>query len=320
MKKSAKKWLVAAAFLVVIGLLALIAVMFCFNWDLNIMSTDKYITNTYEITDNFSNFSIDTETADIVFTLSTDEKCRVECREDENAVHSVTVRDDTLYINANDSKSWINHIGFNFESPKITINLPRAEYTSLHINESTGDVKIPNDLKFNNIDISLSTGYVYLNSSASEQIRVKASTGCINVENLSSGNLDLTVSTGTVTVSDVICNGDMNVVVTTGETQLNKIECNSLTTTGNTGDISLNNVIASGTVSIARTTGDVVIESSDAAEIFVETDTGDVSGSLLSEKVFITRTDTGDIDVPETVAGGRCKISTDTGDIKLSIK
>lgn len=268
----------------------------------------------------YGNLSMNTDTADIIFALSDDGKCRVECYEEEKAKHSVAVQENTLVIKMIDEKSWYDYIGINFGSPKITVYLPKAEYTSLFINGSTGDIEIPKNLKFEGVDISLSTGDVNFFASASKLIIIKTSTGNICVENTSAGTLDLSASTGRITVSNVICGGDANINVSTGRTNLNNIECKNITSGGGTGDISLNNVIAAEKFSIKRSTGDVRFDGSDAAEILVETDTGDVTGTFLSEKTFFVETDTGSVDVPESITGGRCEITTDTGDIELDIQ
>lgn len=320
MRKTTKIWLVIAASLVFVGLIMFAAVMSEYKWDFSKLSTGKYETNTYEISEEFSNLSMNTDTADIIFALSDDGKCRVECYEEEKAKHSVAVQENTLVIKMIDEKSWYDYIGINFGSPKITVYLPKAEYTSLFINGSTGDIEIPKNFKFEGVDISLSTGDVNFFVSASKLIKIKASTGNICVENTSAGTLDLSASTGRITVSNVICGGDANINVSTGRTNLNNIECKNLTSSGDTGDISLNNVIAAEKFSIKRSTGDVRFGGSDAAEILVETDTGDVTGTFLSEKTFFVETDTGSVDVPESITGGRCEITTDTGDIELDIQ
>lgn len=320
MRKTAKIWLVIAASLVFVGLIMFAAVMSEYKWDFSKLSTGKYETNTYEISEEFSNLSMNTDTADIIFALSDDGKCRVECYEEEKAKHSVAVQENTLVIKMIDEKSWYDYIGINFGSPKITVYLPKAEYTSLFINGSTGDIEIPKNLKFEGVDISLSTGDVNFFASASKLIIIKTSTGNICVENTSAGTLDLSASTGRITVSNVICGGDANINVSTGRTNLNNIECKNITSGGGTGDISLNNVIAAEKFSIKRSTGDVRFDGSDAAEILVETDTGDVTGTFLSEKTFFVETDTGSVDVPESITGGRCEITTDTGDIELDIQ
>lgn len=320
MRKTVKIWLVIAASLVFVGLIMFAAVMSEYKWDFSKLSTGKYETNTYEISEEFSNLSMNTDTADIIFALSDDGKCRVECYEEEKAKHSVAVQENTLVIKMIDEKSWYDYIGINFGSPKITVYLPKAEYTSLFINGSTGDIEIPKNFKFEGVDISLSTGDVNFFVSASKLIKIKASTGNICVENTSAGTLDLSASTGRITVSNVICGGDANINVSTGRTNLNNIECKNLTSSGDTGNISLNNVIAAEKFSIKRNTGDVRFDGSDAAEILVETDTGDVTGTFLSEKTFFVETDTGSVDVPESITGGRCEITTDTGDIELDIQ
>lgn len=319
MKKSTKIWLIAAASLVIVGLVMFVTVMSKYQWDFTKLNTKKYETNTYVISEEFSSISMNTDTADIVFELSDDGKCKVECYEEEKTKHSVSVQNDTLVINVIDNKPWYDYIGINFSSPKITIYLPKAEYTSLSVNESTGAIEVPKDFKFEDVDITLSTGDVDFSASASNVIKIKTSTGNIHVENISAGLLDLTASTGKVTASDVTCMGDVAVSVSTGKTYLTDITCKNVISSGSTGNISFKNVIAEEKFSVTRSTGDVSFDGSDATEIFIETDTGDITGTLLTDKVFITQTDTGSVDVPNTAAGGRCKINSDTGDIEIKI-
>lgn len=320
MRKTTKVWLIIAASLVLIGCILFVGIMSALRWDFKKLSTVEYETNTYEINETFDDISINTDTADIVFAFSDDGKCRVECHEEENAKHSVTVEDGILTIEVIDERSLFDYIAnISFDSTKITIYLPKAEYTSLLIQEDTGDVEIPKDFTFKDIDISLSTGDVDFCASASEMIKIETSTGDIRVENISAGSLELSVTTGKVTVSSVTCKGDVTVGVSTGNVYLTDIACKSVVSSGSTGDISLDNVIAAENFSIERSTGDIKFDSSDAAEIFVETSTGYVTGTLLTDKVFITQTDTGRVDVPKTATGGRCEINTDTGDIKINI-
>ena len=319
MRKATKIWLMTAALLVLIGCILFVGVMSTLGWDFAKLSTVKYETNTYEINEVFSEISINTDTADIIFVLSDDGKCKVECYEEENAKHSVTIEEDVLVVKINNQKSWYDYIGLHFGSPKITIYLPKTEYTALSISESTGDIEIPKDYSFGNVDISLSTGDVDFFATASRSIKIKTSTGNIRVENTSAGSLDLSASTGKVTVSGVTCKGTITLGVSTGKAHLTNVACESVISIGSTGNITLGNVIATEKISIERSTGDVKFIGSDAAEIYVETDTGDVTGSLLSNKVFITDTDTGRVDVPKTTTGGRCKIDTDTGDVEITI-
>ena len=298
----------------------LLLIIFCMMiLTMTACSSRNYETNIHDVNEEFNNISIKTDTADIAFVLSDDGTCRVVCYEDAKKSHSVEVQDGTLTVNVVNDKKWYDYIGVNIDSPKITVYLPEKAYSSLVIEESTGDIEISNDFKFKSIDISLSTGNVKCYASAVENITIAASTGDIYAEGISASSLDLTVSTGNVTVSSVTCEEDITIGVSTGKTYLTDVACKNLTSTGSTGDISLKNVISTEKISVERSTGDVTLDRSDAAELFIITSTGDVEGSLLTNKVFIIETDTGRINVPNSITGGRCEITTDTGDIKISI-
>lgn len=84
MKKTTKVWLMIATSLILVG--CILAKLFMV----------KYETTTYEVSKDFSDISISTDTADIIFALSDDGTCKVECYEEENAKHSVTVENDVL--------------------------------------------------------------------------------------------------------------------------------------------------------------------------------------------------------------------------------
>ncbi len=280
MKKSTKICLVLASFLIIIGLTMFAFAMTKYNWDFKKLSTEKYKTTTHEISEDFENISINTDTEDIIFALSNDKKCKIECFESEKSKHLIAVKENVLTIAKNNFEHWYDNIGINFNSPKITVFLPKTEYDSLSIKEHTGDIVLPKDFKFNSADILASTGDIDFFATVLNQVKIDTDTGDISVKDSSAKALDISTSTG---------------------------------------DVTLSNVIAKEKFSIQTDTGDVKFDHSDAKEIFVKTDTGSVKGNLLTEKVFLTSTDTGSVDVPKTINGGRCEITTDTGDIKISI-
>lgn len=320
MKKSTIVWLVIAAALILAGGMTFGCAMTMINWDFAKLSTDKYETREYEITDEFQNISVLADTADVTFLPSDGTECRVVCYEQTNVSHEVAVKDGTLMVELIDTRKWYEHIGFNFQTPKITVYMPEGEYAALTVKTDTGDVSIPREFQFKSMDVSLSTGDVTCKASATEQLKIKTSTGDITLQDVSAGVLDLTVSTGKVKASRITCVGDISIRVSTGEAVLAGVTCQNLTSNGDTGDIDLTSVIASGSFSIVRSTGDVTFDRCDAAEILVTTSTGDVEGTLLSEKIFFIDTDTGHKDVPKTTTGGKCQIITSTGDIEISIE
>ena len=320
MKLSTKIWLLVGGLLVLLGGLAFAVSMAANQWDFSKLDPARYENRTVEISEDFQNISIRSDTEDIVFAPSGDGRCRVVFYEQEKRTHTAEVVGGTLVIGQADAGKWYESFSFfGFGSPKITVYLPGAEYAALSIEESTGDIEIPKDFSFARIDISVRTGDVTCAASAKGAIRIGTDTGAIRVEDLSAGELELSVSTGRVEARSVACAGPLGLTVSTGKARLTEVSCGSFRSVGSTGDLTLTEVIAAGAMTVERSTGDVRLEQCDAEELDIRTDTGDVKGSLLTEKVFIVRSDTGRIKVPESITGGKCRVTTDTGDIEITV-
>lgn len=300
MRKNKRIWFIVASSLVIAGLILFAAVMTALDWDFTKLNTAKYETNTYTVIEKFRKIHIYTEEADILFTPSEDDTCKVVCYEKENCQHIIDVQNESLYIRAANNRKWYEYIGINFSTPKLTVSIPQNEYDALFIKSSTGDVHIPKNFAFEILDISVSTGDITNYASAMKTMKIATSTGDIRVDNITVKDLNLTVSTGDIYLTD--------------------IQCVRITSKGSTGNISFKNVIAEENFSIESSTGDVKFDGCDASEIFVRTDTGNVTGSLLSGKIFTTKTSTGNIRVPQSVPGGKCLVTTSTGDIRLEVK
>lgn len=299
MRKIMKISLAIAAALVLAGCAVFGGVMTVLGWDFTKLSTVRYETNVQDIYTEFRNISLETDVADIQILPSGDGKVKVECFEEAKAKHSVLVEGDTLAIRENDERAWYDFIGINSGTSKITVYLPE-------------------NVKLEDVDISVSVGVVNYSVPASGDVKIRTSTGRIQVGDASVGSLGLIASTGAVEVTNVTCTGDVDLKVTTGKTLLTNLECKNLISSGSTGNMILDHVLAKENFSIRRTTGDVKFEACDAAEIDVKTSTGKVTGSLLTDKVFMAETSTGKISVPRTMTGGRCQISTSTGNIKIT--
>lgn len=320
MSKRTKIWLITASALVALGLIVFTVAMTVNHWNFKNFGNVKYETETFEIEEEFHSISMDTETADILFLRSEDGKCRVVCFEPEDATNSVAVQDGTLKITETYEKGWRGLIGFSTQTPKITVYLPSAEYRTLRIAEHTGNIEIPKDFCFNDMDLSASTGNVKNAASVTGLIKIATSTGNIRLENLSAGALELSASTGTIIAEAVTCEGDTTIHVSTGNVKLTGVTCKSLLSGGSTGNMGMTNVLVAEALRIERSTGNVSFDGCDAGEISVKTSTGSVKGSLRSEKIFLTKSNTGEIRVPATATGGRCEITTTTGSIEIEIK
>lgn len=319
MNRKTKIWLIIAWSLLLAGIIIFGSVMTTLKWDFTKLSTTKYETISYEINEKYNNISVLTKTADVLFLPSKSGETSVICMEEKNTKHNVTVQNDTLVIEAIDTRKWYEHIGINFGNAKITVYIPQGEYGALSVKSDTGDIEIPKEFEFQSIAVSGSTSDVNCYSSVSDTVDIKLSTGDINLQDIRIGNAKLTVSTGDINLKSVNCDKDLEVNVDTGKTKFTDVLCDNVISKGDTGDMALYNVIAKKGFSITRDTGDVIFEKSDAAEINVKTSTGDVKGTLLSSKVFIAESVTGDVKVPKTTSGGKCEINTNTGDINITV-
>lgn len=319
MKKATTVWLITAASLVLLGALIFGGSLMALHFDFSKLSTTKYETNTYAVTEEFHSVYVFTDTADVTFLRSDDEKASVVCTESVKMKHTVSVEDGTLTVNRTDTRKWYEYISIFSKKERVTVYLPKSEYDSITVKGSTGNVRLSEELLLRNIDVAISTGDVICLSDTAELMKLKTTTGHIYISNVTAGSMELKVSTGDVELMSATVTGEVNVKVSTGDIEFSGIRCGSLISTGSTGEVELVDVIATGLFSIERSTGDVELTECDAGEIHIKTDTGDVSGSLLSDKIFFPKSDTGRIRVPKTTTGGTCAITTDTGNIRFVI-
>lgn len=316
--KTGKKWFIAATFAVLIGLIIFGGVMSMLGWDLSKLSTTKYETNEYTVSESFTGISVENRTADVELLPSEDGAVRVVCFEEKNVKHEVTVEGGMLTVRAQDMRKWYEHIGINFKTATVKIYIPEGVYGALSISSTTGDTTVTAGYTFDGINITATTGDVWCYADTTGDCNITLTTGDACVSGVSAKALNISASTGDVEVNDADISGDVDVEVTTGRVRLTDLAARDVSVETDTGRVTLASVIA-GKLSVDTDTGDVRLEDSDAAEIFIETDTGDVTGTLLSEKIFITECNTGRVDVPKSTTGGRCEITTGTGDIIITI-
>lgn len=320
MKNSTKGWLIAAAVLVVLGLITAGIAAAAAGGNFSALGKGKLTETTVDVSGSFNNISIESDTEAIEFVHADDGKCRVVFCVPENRSVSAEVEADTLVVKTRNEGKWYQNISlFTIGSSKITVYLPENQFARLDIDEDTGKITVPGVFGFESADIKATTGDVSFEANVSGSLNITTDTGDINCEGMEAGSLELEVDTGRVTLTSLTCAERIRISVDTGRAMLTNVTCGSFLSTGDTGSITLENVIAEGRMEIRRDTGSVKFVGCDAEEIEVSTDTGSVTGSLLTEKVFIAKSDTGKVDVPETASGGKCKITTDTGSIKITI-
>ena len=255
-----KKWLIIATALVVVGSLIFVIVMTINNWDFTKLSTVKYETNTYEVTEKFNSILIDVSTEDINFVLSNDGSCKVVCHEEEKLKHSVDVKNGTLTIKETNTKEWYDNIGITIGSTKTTVYLPEGEYEKLVIDTSTSDIEISGDYYFYSIDISVSTGSVDLTDVNCKTLATKGSTGDISLKNVIADE-SITIKRSTGNVDFVKCDAnEITVKVSTGYVKGSLLSDKVFYAKTSTGSVNVPKTTAGGVCEITTSTGDINIE------------------------------------------------------------
>ena len=321
MSKDFKICLIVASSLLVFGALVFVITMSALKWDFKKLSTVKYETKEYEMTEDFKNILINTDTSRIVFLPSEDEKIKVVTYEQKKLHHEVSVFDNTLKIELNDTRKWYEHITlFSFGSPQITVYLPKKAYGALNIASHTGDIEIPKDFTFKSIDIGASTADINCLASATDLIKIHVSTGDIDVSGVFSKSIDLSASTGAIKLSGSIFTGDVKIKASTGNVSIRDVMCNAIFASGSTSNIKLTNAIVAEKIDITTSTGDIALDLSDGGEISLKASTGNITGTLLKNKEFDAKASTGHVSTPPSVMGaGKCVIRTSTGNIQISV-
>lgn len=316
METKSKKFMAAGALLILIGLVIFCVVMTGKKWKFSEVETGRFVTYECEIREDFDRISVKSGTADLRFEVSPDDICRIVISEYEEERHHITRANGKLSIEKKDERKWYEYIfNITLNTPKITVRLPKKDYVELFIDEDTGKVYISDELMFDDINITASTGDIDCQASAYRDMKITTSTGDVTLKSVGAKNFTLETDTGRITLTDTVCRGDLSIKVDTGKTIMDNVICKNFTTTGSTGDLNCNDLLAEGTVKIKRSTGDVKLDDSDAEELYIETSTGRVSGHLRTSKIFFASSDTGKITIPKNITGGRCEITTDTGNI-----
>jgi len=319
MKKSTLIILIVAGSLTLLGALILgIGMKFVFS---DFRSSDPELSKmTYDVEETFDNISVNIHTAEISVIATDEQKVTVTTvGETEKLKYSVQVKDGTLCIDVIDTRAWYDHINIFSAERRISIYLPKGEYSTLTVKTNTGDVSVHDDLSFESADVKSNTGDILWATDTKGELKFKTDTGDIKIENSHCKSFEVLTETGDMEINNLSCNA-ISITSDTGKVKLVGTRCEgNIRIQTDTGDITLESTVSVGNMDITASTGDVRFNGCDADEIYVTTSTGDVMGNLLSDKIFICESSTGDIRVPSTESGGKCKIKTSTGDISITI-
>ena len=271
-----KGWLIAAAVLVVGGLLMVGGAVYFCDLDFHQFNTLKYEMHSTDIDPEFEQIDIDTSVAAVSIELSPDGNCRMDCYEPSKMKHSAQVENGVLKIR--EAQKWEGGFGIDMEEPTLTLYLPKDQYAALKLMVDTGDIRVPKIFTFDRVQIGSDTGDVDFQAGVTGQAQFKTDTGTVKAVGVSCGNFSAESDTGEILLENVIASGTLDVTSQTGDVRLKGCDGAEIYITTDTGDVK----------------GTILTE-----KVFLtETDTGEVNvpKSLTGGRCEIT-TQTGDIDI-----------------------
>ena len=286
-------------------------------------NANSFKTNKYENLEAFSNFDVDLTIADFEIKASSDDTRKVVVDETKYDNHTVEVKDNALVIKGKDERKWYERLfAFNWwwQKVKVTVYVPAGDYGEFKFESSTGNVDIPADYTFTNMEAKVSTGNFKNKAKVQENLKISASTGNITLDGVTAKNVELKADTGDLVLNNVAVSEALNTKTSTGSIKLTNVTAKNLTSNSSTGGMTLTNVVLEDHLEIKNSTGGVRIIDSDASTVNIKTSTGSVNATFLTPKIVHATSSTSKPDYPSSTTGGLCEIETGTGGIKVRFK
>lgn len=256
-------------------------------------------TNTYPVSGSFTRIQLTDTAFDIFFRPSEDGSARVVCREAENLPHTVKVENGVLTITA--AKSLTPYFYREDLEPSVTVYLPDADYESLTVQLTSGDVLAASGLRFGAVQISVTSGDAECYAAVSGTLSIDTSSGDIELSGQSAGSVQLHT--------------------TSGDIEVKGLQAASFAAVSTSGDIDLSRVQVQGELRAETTSGDIEIEASDAASLTLKSTSGDIEAELLSPKNFKISGGRGRVQAPASnPAAGLCTVEASSGEIQLRVR
>lgn len=321
MKKGSIIAALSAVVLITTGFLVSFCALASADFNFKEFSNVNYVTNTYEITEPFTDISVSTSDLDINLIPSKDSSCKIICKETDKALHNVDVVNNTLTIEENNSLEWFEYIriGFYWENTQIDIYLPENEYNNLKLNCSSGEINVHDSFGFDNAEVYVSSGDINFSGDVKNELSASASSGNITLGNLSADTVNASVSSGDIRCRNFSNISKIEASATSGDLTFENCESDYFRLETTSGETELSRCTAGYEMHIESTSGEIELDRCDAQTLELESTSGDISGTLLTEKIFEAGTNSGEIDVPDTVSGGKCEVNTTSGDIEFEV-
>lgn len=338
MNKVKKIFLISATGMIVAGLIIAIVSMAFVKFDFTQLDTQDWQKNTYEIEEEFENIEIHGSETDVKLLPATDGVCKVVCTENDTIYNEIEVTENALSIIRVDKSKKHVFVSVEFEQPETTIYLPEQVYVKLLIENSSGDIEIPEGFTFEEANVENTSGQITFYADVKGTLSAKSSSGGVRIGKNTIGSLSAVASSGAASVRTATVKEDVSVETSSGIILIEELACAKLRVKNSSGSIHLSdvkaeelegenssgeircdNMMVAGDMKLSNTSGGMELGGCDAANLKLSSTSGSIRGTLLTEKIFVADATSGSVDVPKTSSGGMCEVTTTSGSIRMSI-
>ncbi len=230
-------------------------------------------TRIHEIGEDFSKIYIDADVSDISLAPSDNGKSWIGFVEEKTALHSVSVRGGSLFIESDDDddKWW------NKQNMKVCVYLPKSEYDLVSIETDTGNIDL-SSLKLSQAELSTDTGSISLSSVTLQNfLELDTDTGTMNLKDVNSKTIEAEGDTGKIFMTNVVTSGALILENETGDIEFENCDAARITIRSSTGDI--RGSFASGkTFNVKTSTGDISVpQNSSGGPCKIRSSSGDIN-------------------------------------------
>ena len=325
MKRFKKIALIVSVICILAGLCMVAAACFSLrDTDPRELSTMQFQEETCLITDSFDCIEIYTMNSSVEILPSGDGTCRIVCDDSEKLYHEISVRDTaegtTLSIVQHSEWKWYESMwGFCWDKdPIVTVYLPEAEYNTLSVTTSSGDITVTPGFRFQVTGIGTASGDIALSELSTEDLNVTSSSGNMDVRSVQAElQVYLETVSGFMQAED-LTTADLTLASSSGDIVLENAAAEHLGLSTVSGNVTVSGGSFSGSSCFETSSGYVEILDSSCGEQILQTTSGDLTLQNVKNSTLNVSSSSGCVELRDSICEGEVLFMMVSGDVTFS--
>lgn len=305
--KRTKKWLLAAAILLLCGLGLGIAGLVMNGFSFEKISLQDTVEKEETLDCPMTKVRINTDHVNVRIVPVEDNTIRVHYKGSATELVDAAAEGSVLRIDCVQDdeaiKHWFTQL-FNFASADtLTLYIPTLRLLSLEITTRSGNITLEKGLHVFSVDLSAQSGSVNCLTDLKGKLSVTTGSGNISLRKMSANEISLHTASGNCALRKVRTGGDTFFVESTS------------------GNIKLEECLADKSLWLKSTSGNIRLENCDAGAVKLQSTSGNIKGSLARPMIFAATTSSGQIRLPGNgpIGAPGCTIQTQSGSVTLTV-